>query len=62
MLLVRGHGSYSRQAQEIISDSSQAFFTSRKRPLTMSVKITLDTSGNAWMLADLLLIQVIQFM
>jgi hypothetical protein len=40
----------------------QAFFTARKRPLTTSVKVPLDTSGNARMLVDLLLLQTVQFM
>jgi hypothetical protein len=31
-------------------------------PFPMSVKVPLDTSGNAWMLGDLLLVQVAQFM
>jgi hypothetical protein len=43
-------------------DGAQAVLTSRKRPLAMSVKVPLDTSGNAWMLGDLLLVHVAQFM
>jgi hypothetical protein len=40
----------------------QAFFTARKRPLKTSVKVPLDTSGNARMLLDLLLVQPVKFM
>jgi hypothetical protein len=39
----------------------QALFTARKRPLTTSVKVPLDTNGNARMLVDLLLVQPFRF-
>jgi hypothetical protein len=40
----------------------QAFFTARKRPLTTSAKVPLDTSGYVRMLVDLLLVQPVKFL